>query len=207
MLVDRDKAIEACAKEADAEAEWSSRHYNDYIDRSCMAAQRYYDMYKSALRVAAAIRQLTLEDCRVEVDIEQLQRIEQVCYDLHEALGVKWGDDPYASIRSLSAQVAELQRKNAKLEMDWMIEQPYRTYHYWKYRTEAAEAQVAELRKALAELIACKDLKDAFEPHFFQTGQHTAEHARMKLDYERRKPLAWKAARAIVDAAKESGNE
>ena len=44
---------------------------------------------------------------------EQAERVAQVCYDLHDALGVKWGDDPYWAIRklkdaALSAQVAKV---------------------------------------------------------------------------------------------------
>lgn len=35
-------------------------------------------------------------------ELAQAKRVEKVCYDLHEALGVKWGEDPYAAIRSLA---------------------------------------------------------------------------------------------------------
>ena len=33
--------------------------------------------------------------------LAQVAAIAQVCLDLHEALGVRWGDDPYARIREL----------------------------------------------------------------------------------------------------------
>jgi len=36
---------------------------------------------------------------------EQAERVAQVCYDLHEVLGVKWGDDPYAVISSMRQQL------------------------------------------------------------------------------------------------------
>lgn len=37
-----------------------------------------------------------------------LQAKEQVLFDLHEALGVKWGDDPYAKITALQKQVEDM---------------------------------------------------------------------------------------------------
>lgn len=33
--------------------------------------------------------------------LEQVAAMAQVCLDLHDALGVRWGDDPYARIREL----------------------------------------------------------------------------------------------------------
>lgn len=41
-----------------------------------------------------------LSDERVR-EIAQSKAMAQVCLDLHAALGVKWGDDPYAKIREL----------------------------------------------------------------------------------------------------------
>jgi hypothetical protein len=34
---------------------------------------------------------------------EQSERVAQVCYDMHEELGIKWGDDPYHRINKLKA--------------------------------------------------------------------------------------------------------
>lgn len=46
-----------------------------------------------------------------EKRIKNLEAKEQVLYDIHNALGIKWGDDPYSAINSLktaqSARVAE----------------------------------------------------------------------------------------------------
>jgi len=44
---------------------------------------------------------------------KQYPAMARVCLDLHEALGVKWGDDPYAKIRfyeaALKAAVARVE--------------------------------------------------------------------------------------------------
>jgi hypothetical protein len=63
----------------------------------------------------------------------------------------------------------------------------------------AAEAKCEGMEKALQELVALKELKKTFEtergsPYLQRTHQ---------VDYERRKPLAWEAARAAIDAQKE----
>ena len=36
-----------------------------------------------------------------ERPFKQVAAMAQVCLDLHESLGVRWGDDPYARIREL----------------------------------------------------------------------------------------------------------
>lgn len=56
------------------------------------------------------------------------------------------------------------------------------------------------LRAALTELVACKDLKDRVEVlnHDRERG---AEWKEAFNEYARRKPLAWAAARAAIDAA------
>lgn len=51
-------------------------------------------------------------------------------------------------------------------------------------------------REALAELVALKDLKDRFS---FDVGAGlTWRNFEAKADYERRQPLAWAAARAVI---------
>lgn len=61
-----------------------------------------------------------------------------------------------------------------------------------------------KLRDALAELVACKDLKDraeaiAFAGPLSEYGDGwKAEHDRMRAEYIRRQPLAWQAARAAL---------
>lgn len=77
---------------------------------------------------------------------------------------------------------------------------------------ELLRAQLAErdrdverLRAALVELVACKDLKDELtrlrsDPYYI-TQADIREAA-----YERRKPAAWGAARAAIDAARRDRN-
>ena len=48
------------------------------------------------------------EDIR-EHTADVILRMSQVCLDLHAALGVAWGDDPYARIKAL---------KDAEVERD-----------------------------------------------------------------------------------------
>jgi hypothetical protein len=51
---------------------------------------------------------------------EQAERVAQVCYDLHAALGVKWGDDPYSVIsnmrQQLLAALAAIEKHNKELK-------------------------------------------------------------------------------------------
>jgi hypothetical protein len=53
------------------------------------------------------------------------------------------------------------------------------------------------IRVALVELVACKDLKDSL-PELAAKASATP-WLRATEDYERRQPLAWKAARAALD--------
>ena len=83
---------------------------------------------------------------------------------------------------------------------------------YWKARAELAESTVTEtanelgcepdneamlerakaLREALTELVTLKDMKDQLSLMLLR------EEGRMGEDYDRRKPLAWDRARALV---------
>jgi hypothetical protein len=59
----------------------------------------YYDGRALALMDAAK--------CKATMTAyEQANRMAQVCLDMHAALGIKWGDDPYARIRELTANAA-----------------------------------------------------------------------------------------------------
>jgi hypothetical protein len=40
----------------------------------------------------------------LHITYEQAYAMAQVCLDMHEALGVKWGDDPYKVINELSGK-------------------------------------------------------------------------------------------------------
>ena len=52
--------------------------------------------YDTVPQVAALLQAVSEER-------DQLRAKAQVCMDLHEALGVPWGQDPYAEIRRLQA--------------------------------------------------------------------------------------------------------
>ena len=60
---------------------------------------------------------------------------------------------------------------------------------------------LAECRAALAELVACKDLKDHMAA-YLQNGT-SGEYQDARYEYERRKPLAWSTARALATKDKE----
>ncbi len=55
-----------------------------------------------------------------------------------------------------------------------------------------------KMRAALAELVACKDLKDRLDAAFKSAHASLAQIGSMEEEYRRRKPLAWAAARALV---------
>ena len=57
--------------------------------------------YEVAPQVAALLQAVSEER-------DQLMAKAQVCMDLHEALGVSWGNDPYAEIRRLRKLIADL---------------------------------------------------------------------------------------------------
>lgn len=73
------------------------------------------------------------------------------------------------------------------------------------YEPESAASETAAL-EALRELVACKDLKDSLDaaiPDKF-TG-HTVEHYERVAEYQRRKPLAWAAARKALGPSPQTG--
>jgi hypothetical protein len=74
--------------------------------------------YKHYMALPQMLAVSTLIDARIRetgtlmAQIKELEAKAQVCMDLHEALGVKFGDDPYARIISLQkaeARVEELE--------------------------------------------------------------------------------------------------
>ena len=73
----------------------------------------YTNMYRCAQRLERAIATLTGER-------DQAKRESQVCMDLHDALGVRWGDDPYARIRELNA--AAYSRSELATERDEAVQ-------------------------------------------------------------------------------------
>ena len=52
---------------------------------------------------------------QVEPTVMQHSAMAQVCLDLHEALGVRWGDNPYKRIDELMGCAAELERERLRL--------------------------------------------------------------------------------------------
>ncbi len=79
-------------------------------------------------------------------------------------------------------------------------------------RAEAAEARAEVLRSALAELVELKDLKDEESRQrqrrvcfISRDAEALAECNAMRDDYNRRKPLAWAAARAALQGQQEAG--
>jgi exonuclease VII small subunit len=206
MLVDRDKAIEACAK----------------------ALEDFWGNGSTYEHCAAAIRKLTLEDCapitptenvvvlqlRTSADgmaFESYGRWSSVCRDaanLIESLSAQVDEEheraeAYANIASklqdklyaAEAQVSELTSENKRIcELHKVLMKNA------DERLEAAEAQVAELREdalprepTVVMLQAALEWNRREKPHNVVFGReyHTAEHM-------------WKA---MIDAAKESGNE
>jgi hypothetical protein len=75
---------------------------------------------------------------------------------------------------------------------------------WWKLADERA-VEIARLREALAELIACKDLKDAMltvrsDPYYITQAD------RMESQYDQRKPVAWERARAALNPPPAAGD-
>lgn len=67
------------------------------------------------------------------------------------------------------------------------------------------KAEALRLEDALRELVACKDLKEAIASD--PSEERTPEFDSMVAEYNRRKPLAWKAARAEIARRRESPTE
>ena len=44
--------------------------------------------------------------------LKQARKLAQVCLDMHEALGIRWGDDPYARIRELVSLLSRSKTKS-----------------------------------------------------------------------------------------------
>lgn len=52
---------------------------------------------------------------QVELTVMQHASMAQVCLDLHDALGVRWGDNPYKRIDDLKRDSADLERERMRL--------------------------------------------------------------------------------------------
>ena len=105
-----------------------------------------------------------------------------------------------------AAELAVQMQYAAESRAAWARADAERERAYAQYA--AAQATAERLTKALAELVACKDLRDAID---CQVWPNEEQRERARRDYAYRKPLAWSAARAALAASdsakdKETGN-
>jgi hypothetical protein len=70
----------------------------------------------------------------------------------------------------------------------------------WSERNDALAARCGELQAAIDELVACRKLRDIIDEHAYDYHRAPATDA-LQEEYERRKPLAWAAARALASQA------
>ena len=78
--------------------------------------------------------------------VQQAYAMAQVCLDLHEALGCKWGDNPYLTINQLKASPPQRTwvglTKNERLELYRQFED-FLESDDWEYE-KAIEAKIKE---------------------------------------------------------------
>lgn len=80
---------------------------------------------------------------------------------------------------------------------------------HFKAHNATTTLQRDELYRALAELVACKSLKDAIDDYDIGEGEITSDAEQMcvQADYDIRKPLAWDAARKSLAAVPDPRQE
>jgi DNA repair exonuclease SbcCD ATPase subunit len=215
MLVDRDKAIEACAQVCEL-IDWPIFCHSAEESRLNTARKEVLQ------KAAAAIRQLTLEDCRVEGDSEFSKRPENAGLPAHvyqqvESLSAQVDEEheraeAYGNVASklqdklyaAEAQVAELkQQLNTPItKVSGQCVKGHSPYWISLYgrcmacRAEAAEAQVAELRKDAERYRWLRSEEVATDPRWYPFW----DEFNVKLCRENKMDK-------LIDAAKESGNE
>lgn len=123
--------------------------------------KRYGDILDYFGRVAAKLPKrekgpyvLYTDYTALEQRCKELGAKEQVLYDIHEALGIRWGDDPYHAIKLLKEseqRCRELEAEN-KSTTDWLYkvgivsgENPYQLVDMMI----TLQSENAELRKRL----------------------------------------------------------
>ena len=131
---------------------------------------------------------------------ELLQRSEAECARLREECGA-------AAAWILEWIVAE---KYHKPDAPAMVKDAQRRYREEIDARKKAEAALAAAQAVISELVECKDLNNAAtrllheDAGSIQHGRIMKEKAKeMDAEYSRRIGPAWKAARAIIDAARE----
>ncbi len=118
------------------------------------------------------------------------------------AEGESWEAVANARERDLAQCRADLARANQMHEKEMAeVEADAREANEaaWSQvaKKNLAYLEVKRLRAALAELVACKDLKDRIENTPFLDQGTRAWHD-LRNEYQTRKPLAWAAARAAL---------
>jgi hypothetical protein len=115
---------------------------------------------------------------------------------------------PTAHVAAQADNTAERDMLNdARVELDMLREalsvtvEPHQTL--FDRMMDAARAK-ADALAALAELVACKDLKDEVDARpLAQNREELARDTRSFRDYKRRMPLAWTEARRVIAATGE----
>ena len=79
--------------------------------------------------------------------IDGLRKKERVLYDIHDALGIKWGEDPYAKIKQFQAALVE--------KSDMLASE--RVRH--RVKIQGRDKQIAELQKEIERLTAIDKAK------------------------------------------------
>lgn len=93
--------------------------------------------------------------------IAELEAKEQVLYDIHDALGIKWGDDPYKRIAELEAKLEERKSTNA----GWRAYENQRELYDKLYADfKALEAEKSEYLRVAALNIAHRVRNEPVEP-------------------------------------------
>lgn len=112
-------------------------------------------------------------------------------------------DTKYIRFDLHEAQVAALKQERDGLQAKY--DRLHEAY------AKGGKAEVERLGRALEELVACKDLKARNEADALLSSRQLRErdgpewdalYRERHADYERRKPLAWEAARAAIGGAK-----
>jgi hypothetical protein len=99
-------------------------------------------------------------------------------------------EDSTAILYELAAALAE-----AREELAIMQRWDKDAAELWQEERAELKADAARGRELLRELVTLKDMKDA---NFGAVPSMTEATEKRRLDYEKRKPLAWKAARAYL---------
>jgi hypothetical protein len=117
---------------------------------------------------------------------------------------------PTAHVATQADNTAERDMLNdARVELDMLREalgvtvEPHQTI--FERMLDAARAK-ADALAALAELVACKDLKDEMDA-MFKGSKDFGGIDKLEREYKRRQPLAWAEARRVIAATSSEGGK